>query len=109
MGEIAGNEGEPPSASDESCPLTGALWGEEVEGSNCISSPSESSNDDEFVIHGIGESNGVAEVAGLKGDDEEEAEAERSMGEVELDDIVEACPNMDVSPAPGDSENVSAT
>lgn len=107
---MAGNEGEPPSANDESCPLTGGLCGDEVEASNCISSPSESSNDDEFVIQGIGESKGVAVVAGLKGEEEEgDAEAERSMGEVELEDIVEACPNMDVSPDPGDNEYVSAT
>ena len=78
VGEIAGSEGEPPSANEESCPFIGVVCGDDEDGSGCISSPSESSKAD--VIHGIGES---------KGDAEGEAD-ERSIGLVELDDIVEA-------------------
>lgn len=80
VGEIAGKEGEPPSASEESCPFIGVEWGEEEDGSGCISSPSESSKEEADVIQGIGDRRGEAE-----GDGED-----RSIGLVELDDIVEA-------------------
>lgn len=51
------------------------------------------------MIQGIGESSGEAEGEG----------DERSIGLVELEDIVDACPSMDVSAGPGESANVSAT
>lgn len=78
VGEIAGSEGDPPSANEESCPFMGVVCGEEEEVSGCISSPSESSKAE--VIQGIGESSGETEG---------EAE-ERSIGLVEFEDIVEA-------------------
>lgn len=109
MGEIAGKDGEPPSASDESCPLTGALCGDEVPAcSSCIApSPSSEADEDEaFVIHGIGDSKGEADGEG----DDEVNDEERSIGlVVELDDIVDACPNIEVSAGPGESANVSDT
>lgn len=113
VGEIAGKEGDPPSARLESCPFAGALCGDDVPCSTCISpSPSdESSKLDEFVIHGMGLSKGVllpgAVVAGLNG--EFVREEERSIGDVEFEVVVEACPRIEVSPAPGERENVSAT
>jgi hypothetical protein len=52
------------------------------------------------VIQGIGESRGEAEGEGV---------AERSIGLVEVEDVVEACPSIEVSAGPGERANVSAT
>lgn len=112
VGDIAGNWGEPPSANEESCPFTAATCGDELDPSaaaplllllfpSIISSLSESSNDDEAcVIHGIGDS---------RGEDEGDGE-ERNIGlVVELEEVVEACPSIEVSAGPGDKAYVSAT
>lgn len=60
VGDSAGRDGDPPSASEASWPLTGTTKGDDDEPSRRRSSASESSNEEEAVIHGIGESSGLA-------------------------------------------------